>query len=163
MSTARARAGAATIHNTLYITGGYNRDDTLCSAECFDTTAEQWIPLAQMTHARLSPGVCALHGQLYAIGGEDDGTSSEVYNPKNDTWTQTNPPNNPTNRGDMVLVTLNTAAIVLGLGPQYNKCEKFSPSTGSWTELPDMPLGRTAFAAVAMANKLYVLAGNSKD
>ena len=63
----------------------------------------------------------------------------------------------------MVLVTVHDVAIVLGLGPSYDKCETFSPSTGTWTQLHDMPFGRRAFAAVAIADKLYVFAGDSKD
>jgi hypothetical protein len=41
----------------------------------------------------------------------------------------------------------------------FNENERFTPSTGAWDSLPPLPTARHGLAAVAVGNRIYVLAG----
>ena len=72
--------------------GGYNHDDgDLSSVERYDPATNAWEAVAPMGEERIRPGVAALDGKLYAVGGFgfNNGhflTSVERYDPATNAW-----------------------------------------------------------------------------
>jgi hypothetical protein len=88
----------AALDGKLYVVGGYcdempGRDTGSTLVDCFDPTvgdAGTWTRLPYMGTGRCHPGVAALDGMLYVVGGEpsedrpDD--SVECYDPSTNSW-----------------------------------------------------------------------------
>ncbi|KAF4098920.1 hypothetical protein G5714_020950 [Onychostoma macrolepis] len=58
----------------IYVVGGWSKDDPSCSVEQFCPQYNEWKMTAPMLHHRSDPGVCALGGAIYTVGGSDDVT-----------------------------------------------------------------------------------------
>lgn len=62
------------------------------TVERFDTFRQQWLPkVAPMAIGRILPGVVALDGLIYVVGGEQESqilANGEVYNPQEDKWSK---------------------------------------------------------------------------
>ena len=61
----------------LHLTGGEDlseesEDFTTDKVECYDPTANQWTTCASMRHSCSYPGVVAMVGKIYVLGGMDD-------------------------------------------------------------------------------------------
>ncbi|CAI6369977.1 unnamed protein product [Macrosiphum euphorbiae] len=102
MSTGRWDFGVGVLNNLLYVVGGGSNGKCLRSVEYYDPTLDTWTPVADipsdgvwssvadMEICRFRPGVVALDGLLYVMGGESDehiNDTVEIYNPKTNTWT----------------------------------------------------------------------------
>ena len=57
---------------TIYVTGGRNRDACLSSLEKFDSPNNNWEFLEGMRSQRTAVGMAALNNHIYCIGGEID-------------------------------------------------------------------------------------------
>lgn len=96
MKHARTAVGSCSLNGLLYVVGGEcavsaPHDDTMYVryVECYDPVVRQWISLADIAIQRSFVAVTALHGCLYAMGGEDRTCSYnyvEKYNPKLNHW-----------------------------------------------------------------------------
>jgi len=73
----------------VYIAGGFNGQECLNTAECYDPFTRQWTMIAPMRNRRSGIGVIA-HGRfVYAVGGFNGITrlnNGEVYNPSTNSW-----------------------------------------------------------------------------
>ena len=74
----------------IYVTGGYDEDDSLNSVYVYDPQANAWTQLASMSIARRNHASAAVGGKLYVFGGYDTGllSTAEVYDPASDSWAQ---------------------------------------------------------------------------
>lgn len=55
-----------------FVAGGENPDNAIiASVECYDVASDAWWGAAPMTIASANFVLCALGGELYAIGGAD--------------------------------------------------------------------------------------------
>lgn len=74
--------------------GGFNGQESLSSAECYDPLTNQWTLLQPMRECRSGVGVVAHRGCVYAAGGFN-GTrrlnSVERYDPDEDEWRPLSP------------------------------------------------------------------------
>ena len=94
MLTPTAYTGAAMVEGRLYVPGGRSSDPSIL--QCYDVAAGRWdTNCPPMVEARASPGVGALRGEVWAVGGEYDRSgfddyvglaSVEVYSPRLNTW-----------------------------------------------------------------------------
>ncbi|XP_045383288.1 kelch-like protein 33 [Lemur catta] len=89
----RFRHGAASLAGSeLYVCGGqdfYGHSNTLASTLRWEPTQEDWEEMAPLCQARSFFPLVALDGQLYALGGRDNGvalSSVETYNPELNVW-----------------------------------------------------------------------------
>ncbi|XP_047395721.1 kelch-like protein 33 isoform X1 [Sciurus carolinensis] len=89
----RFRHGAASLAGSeLYVCGGqdfYSHSNTLASTLRWDPSQEDWEEVAPLCQARSFFPLVALDGQLYALGGRNDGValdSVETYNPELNIW-----------------------------------------------------------------------------
>ncbi|XP_069880740.1 kelch-like protein 33 [Dipodomys merriami] len=89
----RFRHGAASLAGCeLYVCGGqdfYSHSNTLASTLRWDPSQEGWEEMEPLCQARSFFPLVALDGQLYALGGRDNGialSSVETYNPELNVW-----------------------------------------------------------------------------
>ncbi|XP_006835555.1 PREDICTED: kelch-like protein 33 [Chrysochloris asiatica] len=89
----RFRHGASSISgNELYVCGGqdfYSHSNTLASTLRWDSSQEEWEEKAPLCQARSFFPLVTLDGQLYALGGRNNGValnSVETYNPELNVW-----------------------------------------------------------------------------
>ncbi|KAL3268082.1 hypothetical protein HHI36_007209 [Cryptolaemus montrouzieri] len=85
----------------IYVIGGSKREKKkiwdgglamyYVGIEKFDTFIREWNQVPNMTINRLVPGVAALNGHIYVVGGEKDSdilASCERYDPQENQWTE---------------------------------------------------------------------------
>ena len=80
---------AAAMAGKIYVTGGFDRADSLSSAYVYDPQADAWTQLASMSTARRVHTSAVVGGKLYVFGGFDAGgplSTAEVYDPASDSW-----------------------------------------------------------------------------
>jgi len=90
----RTFAGLAQLGGKVYVAGGLTgkADMTWTSKDlhCYDPKAKKWEQLQPMKAARLGPGVAALNGYLFVVGGADESgavlKSVEIYKPEEGCW-----------------------------------------------------------------------------
>ena len=95
MPTPTAYAAATVVAGRMYVPGGVGGAATAAAAvsslQCYDMAAGRWdTSCASMVEARHSHGVAALHGEVWAVGGQVDDelvlASVELYSPRLNTW-----------------------------------------------------------------------------
>jgi hypothetical protein len=65
----------------VYIAGGFNGDQCLCSAECYDPCIDQWTMIRSMSCTRSGLAVCVYNGTIYVVGGFDGESRLKSGNP----------------------------------------------------------------------------------
>ena len=73
----------------VFIAGGFNGQECLNTAECFDPKTRQWTMIAPMRNRRSGIGVIAHDGFVYSVGGFNGITrmnNGEKYNPMTNSW-----------------------------------------------------------------------------
>jgi len=92
MSTPRSDAGCAEVEGRAYIVGGYDGQSALTLVERYDPSREgtgnPWSEMPPLSLPRLGPGVTALGGSIYVIGGQGEGQASlaERYDVHQNAW-----------------------------------------------------------------------------
>ena len=110
-----------------------------------------------MSVPRNAPGVVALGGKIYAVGGFDGATvlkSGEVFDPAANSW--------------RAIVNMSVARWLLGAAALGGKLyalsgEVFSPLADSWSTIANMTTGRSSPGAAALNGKIYVAGGDAGD
>lgn len=89
MNSSRSDASAASLNGKLYICGGFNGQECVNTAECYDPANDIWTLLAPMSSRRSGVGVVSLGRFLYVVGGYN-GTerlnTCERYDPDKHRW-----------------------------------------------------------------------------
>ncbi|MBI1879590.1 MAG: hypothetical protein HYR94_15450 [Chloroflexi bacterium] len=89
MPQAKGHVGAAVLNETIYVAGGYDGKEEYNQTYVFEPETGAWQEKASMQEKRGGLGLIAAANNLYAVGGGYGHavTSSEKYDPSNDTWT----------------------------------------------------------------------------
>ena len=129
-----------------------------------------WLPVADMTTARVALGATVADGRLFAIGGSAAFpspilTSIEAYDPATDAWAARS--DMPTGRRWLSAATVGEKIYAVG-GEQLNlqampTVEEYDIRTDAWTTIADMPTPRKAASAAAVDGKVYVIGGASSS
>src|SRR5439155_9451038 len=117
------------------------------------------------------PGVAALDGKLYVIGGFAANVHAGAldaafeYDPATDTWRGLAPLAKP--RGSVGVAALNGKLHAIGgRGPDRVTVathEVFDPASGKWSPAAPLPAARDHLAVVAAADKLHVIGGRTNN
>ncbi|XP_035501436.1 kelch-like protein 12 isoform X1 [Scophthalmus maximus] len=165
---ARKRRYVATVslHDRVYVIGGYDGRSRLSSVECLDYTADEdgvWYTVATMNVRRGLAGATTLGDMIYVAGGFDGSrrhTSMERYDPNIDQWSML---------GDMQTAR-EGAGLVVASGLIYclggydglnilNSVERYDPHTGHWTSVTPMATKRSGAGVALLNDHIYVVGG----
>ncbi|KAG7334977.1 hypothetical protein KOW79_001573 [Hemibagrus wyckioides] len=78
-------ASAATLNGKIYICGGFNGDECLLTAKCYDPDHEQWTLIEPMHMHRSGLRIAVLNNRVFAVGGFDGDNrmqSIEAFDPQ---------------------------------------------------------------------------------
>ncbi len=131
---------AATMHNNIYVTGGYSkRGTTVDTVYAYDIKAKLWLTKARMNHVRCKHTLDAIGEKLYAIAGaEVDShliTPIEVYDLHTNQWTVANC-NGPNVHGSSSLVIDKSIYIIGGCHSWTSRVAVYEVDKNKVTKLP---------------------------
>ncbi len=166
-------AGAAALHGTLYLVGGFTTSDDMLwhpSDRVFrlDPASDTWMERAPLHTARGGLAVTALQGKLVAVGGYDGRRNPavvEVYDPTLDRWASVAPL--PTPRDHLVAVTIGTTLYAIGgrarldYRNNLSTVEAYHAESDQWVPMAGLPTPRSGIAASAVNGWIYVFGGES--
>lgn len=140
----------------------------------------EWIKRASMGMGiRTEPGVVALNGKVYAIGGStrvlDDLATGEVYDPATDRWSAI--ATMPSGVNHNSAVALNGKIYIVGgfsgrppgaTGPRVHQgaeahLQEYDPISNTWRKLAPMKSPRGSVGAAALDGKIHALGGRGRD
>jgi N-acetylneuraminic acid mutarotase len=131
----------------------------------YNPALNAWSTRQSAPGAHRLPGVAALGGKLYVVGGKNSigvvTNELHVYNPATNTWSV---------KAAMPAARYNLTAYAVGsllyaVGGQNggdaftNTVYVYNPSTNTWKTGPSMPTARAGSAAGSVNGSLYVLGG----
>lgn len=137
-----------------------------CMCPLYDSNRQAWINLEPMSTPRISHGVVAAEGFLFALGGTDrENTvleSGEKYDPDTNTWTAITPMLQA--RQSFGVVELDGLIYVLGGESDTAELvtvEAFDPHSNSWKLQTSMTMVRKVGCYASMNKKIYAIGGGS--
>jgi hypothetical protein len=158
-----------------FVMGGTINDfdrEALSTIERYDISLNQWSAVTAMRTRRKNFGTCAVMGEVYVTGGEDEGndplSSVEKYSPLSDTWSTVS--FLPELRSDHAQVAVGSAMYVLGgfAGADADltltaSVLKFDSVLGIWSAVAPMPAQRYNVAACVVGSYIYIFGGMSNN
>jgi hypothetical protein len=169
---ARRSAHTAILLNDgkVLIAGGFvGEEQSLSSAEIYDSNTGKFTPIGSMTVARLSHTATLLpDGRVLLAGGLNNGAylaSAEVYNPATHTFTATG--RMTAARSNHITVLLNDGKVLLagGTGEGWSfldSAEIFDPKTNSFTPTGAMTVARESHTATLLKDGRVLIAGGHR-
>ncbi len=158
------------VDGKLYVGGGNDGNGTVATMEMFDPNTGEWTSKKPMpTHRGLAACV-VINDNIFVIGGIQLSLTNrtlvglnivEVYDTKNDTWTQLE--NMPTKRFGFSAKVVNGKIFVFGgasTGDLYASIEVYDPQTNIWTtNSNNMPTPRYCFTTCLLDSNIYAIGG----
>ncbi|XP_054272226.1 actin-binding protein IPP-like [Macrosteles quadrilineatus] len=136
---------------------------TFESVERFDTFRRRWYQAAPMGIGRILPGVAALNGRIYVVGGEQESqilANGEVYDPSEDSWTPVASMVVP--RCEFGLCALGGELYAVGgwVGEDIGgSIERYDPSLDEWMLHGELPEPRFSMGVVSYEGLIYIVGG----
>lgn len=157
----------------VYAIGGNNNTvgGTTSNVERFDPSTGKWSTIASMLAARAFHGTVVVGGLIYAIAGDSTSKAVERFDPAAGTWQSVAPlstyrkyPHVAVDKSGRIYAIGGTGQLQGGVTPYLSSAERFDPSTGQWTAIASMSIGRTnAAIAVDGTGRIYMMGGNTGD
>jgi len=116
-----------------------------------------------MEVGRILPGVSALNGKIYVVGGERGSqilANGEVYDPQNDVWQPIAPMIVP--RCEFGLCTMGGNLFAVGgwIGDDIGgSMECYDPEQDLWKLMGSMPQPRFSMGVVSFEGLIYIVGG----
>ncbi|KAG0433766.1 hypothetical protein HPB47_019576, partial [Ixodes persulcatus] len=168
----------------LYVIGGFDTRNThgavkFATKTCFRMSVEtrRWERLADMRHARCNHATVACNRKVYAIAGQDEFDrflkSVEVYDPSEDTWTQS--PVSLCCKMSACGATLHNGTVHIAGGVVQSKkrtdkvflvssVERWDSTFQRWLkEATVLPTGRGSMSLVSFQDQLLSVGGLTRD
>ncbi|XP_061387651.1 actin-binding protein IPP [Musca vetustissima] len=156
----------------IYIIGGSRReasstwnpaDDIFDTVAKFDIFRREWTETAPMEIGRILPGVAALNGKIYVVGGERGAqilANGEVYDPQNDCWSPISPMIVP--RCEFGLCAMDNSLLAVGgwIGDDIGgSMERYDPDKDVWEIIGNLPEPRFSMGVVSFEGLIYIVGG----
>ena len=175
MSVPRSLLGVCALDGMLFAVGGaMGRQDgepvPLASVEAYHPGNDTWALVEPMTATREGPGVGALGGLLYAVGGRsDDGQTLptvEAYDPATNTWDGESIAPMLFPRHDFGVGVLGGVLYAVGgangkAGTYLSSVEAYHPANNTWTLVAPMSVIRVGMGVGVLEGLLYAVGGHS--
>ena len=116
-----------------------------------------WTEVAGLPAARMDAAGGVLNSALYAVGGYDGGTKTNVYHYDGTNWTEV--AGLPAARYESAAGVLNGALYAVGGDDGGHKTNVYRYDGTNWTEVAGLPAARTALAAEVLNGALYAVGG----
>lgn len=162
MPTARAGPESCLLDGKIYVIGGVKLSNDVgyrfASNEVYDTLLDEWTILANLQEARVGHTINLVDGIIYAIGSWET-TTSEAYNPQEDTWTYINSlPGEWWNHSSCVI---NDTIYIFGNATYgiRNAARIYVPAIDTWDTIPSMKYPRFLSSCCVYNNKIIVFGG----
>jgi N-acetylneuraminic acid mutarotase len=176
----RGGSGAVFYEGEIYVVAGIKNGHTdghVAWFDAFNPKTGKWRQLPDAPHARDHFHAAIINGKLYAAGGRRSSFATkqtfeltvpevDVYDFKAGTWTSLPPAANiPTQRAGCTVAVINGKLLVIGgesaqQTVAHNDVEAYDPSTGTWSKLAPLGLGRHATQAILHNGGIYLAAGS---
>ncbi len=163
----RSEVGAARIGDRIYVVGGFFGDGrTTGRMAAYDISEDEWIKRRTLPKPTNHPGVAALDGKLYVLGGRrtsQEQTSDALfrYTPAKNRWKRL--PDAPTARAAMGLAATGDRLYAVGGHLEGNfevrRLEVYDVSQRKWRRRAAMPTGRNHLTAVFSQGTLWAIGG----
>ncbi|KAI8483063.1 Kelch-like protein 21 [Branchiostoma belcheri] len=164
--TLRGDFPLAVLGNDIYVVG-----DPAGSTDTwrYNSQSDKWVQVAGMprSHGQCSSSV--LHGQIYAVGGDDSGTplaDVDRYDPLTNFWEELQPM--PKALNDFVTAACGGKLFVFGCSSNWSEAEtpelqQYDPDLEEWKVLhcPSMPHWDDVPQAVTLNGRIYFIQTNS--
>ncbi|KAK4876423.1 hypothetical protein RN001_012845 [Aquatica leii] len=159
----------------IFVVGGSKREFNNLNRSCessyvtierFDTFKREWCKTPNMTVSRIVPGVAALNGNIYVVGGEHGFNSlacGERYNLQDNRWTQISSMSVP--RCEFGLCSWNGYLYAVGgwvggdRGDIGDSIERYNPQTNMWMIIGNLPQPRFSMGVVTYEGLIYLVGG----
>lgn len=168
MVQSRSGFGLASVGDSLMSVGGYGRGGVLRDCECFDQSANSWVPSCKLTTPRARLALVQHKNKMYAIGGSDgkaELSSVEVFTSESKGWEKL-PSTLCTARSDFGAAVLGCRVYAIG-GIHYSNllrsAEVFDPITKEWKRIAFMSTPRRGVAVVSCNDSIYAIGGQSSS
>jgi N-acetylneuraminic acid mutarotase/membrane protease YdiL (CAAX protease family) len=168
-ATDLAAAGA---NGKLYVLGGTTvagnapSRPALATVSVYDPATRQWSAAAPLPTARLGLAAVTIGGNLYALGGQQDGASlktAERFDTQANTWSPL--PAMPDARRNLAVTSRESTIYALGgigTAESSNSVQVFDTTANKWSSGPALVTGASGLGVAAVNGKLYAL-GGAKD
>ena len=151
----------------IYVIGGSKRElhsvwdrgleMNYVSVEKFNTFSREWNKVPDMTVNRLVPGVAALNGHIYVVGGEEGSSilsSCERFEPQTNQWTQV--ASMVVSRCEFGLCALDGYLYAMGGWVDTDisgSIERYDPKIDEWRLVGSLPEPRFSMGLVSYEGK----------
>lgn len=159
-------------NNNIYFIGGRG----ILPVVRYNTSNNQWDILKESPIEMHHFQAVSLENIIYVVCGQTNGFPHEKpleniwkYNPELNKWEKGDNIPKERQRGSAGCVVYKDEIYVVGgikdghWDGHVNWFDKYNPSTGKWTILPNAPRARDHFEAVVVKNKLYCIGGRRSD
>jgi N-acetylneuraminic acid mutarotase len=172
LPTPRGSPAVAAVNGKVHAIGGRDANQvTLAAHEIYDPASNTWTAAAPLPLARDHAGIAVVNGRIHIFGGRtvatvDNVGRHDIYDPRSNSWSEGAPLPTPRSAGAAAFVS---GRIVYAGGEckdaatatTFDNLEVYNPMTNAWTQMPAMPAGRHAAAAVAVGPVMYIIGGNN--
>jgi membrane protease YdiL (CAAX protease family)/N-acetylneuraminic acid mutarotase len=168
----RTDLAAAGANGKLYVLGGTTvagtapRRPGLATVSVYDPATKQWSAAPAMPTARSGLATVTVSDMIYALGGQQDGTSlkaAERFDPRANAWSAVAPLRDA-RRNLAATSRENTiyAAGGIGTAESSNTLQVFDIAANKWSNGSDLVAGSSGLGIAAVNGKLYTV-GGAKD
>ena len=163
MPAAFGAASAAFYGGRIFVSGGYDGGSGRTSLFIYDITNDTWSAGAPMPSSRAGHIFLALGDRLYAFGGDFTPSPTYVaYDPLNNAWGSNGVL--PTARGGGGGAVINGEAYLVAgqssTGGPARVIQKFSPASGSFSNVTTLPYFFAQPFVAAVGSRIYVIGGH---
>ena len=162
----------AIVDGLVYAVGGLNGYENLSTIERYDPALNSWKYCPPMKYAVSNPGVCALNGHLYVIGGYIYNEESEchnvtdlfqVFNPNTNKWKELKQLRSA--RSGSSACAFNSKLYCIGgwesSSTFLNLVDCYDPMLDKWETCPSMISMRYKPGVSILNNRIYICGGET--
>jgi len=172
----------AQLDNKIYLMGGHHPEAYLAGpktdpgfdfCERLDPASSRWEQIAPLSRPRFALAGLAYQNRVLAMGGVaftpegfNNFTLVESYDPATNNWSNTDDLVLPWPAAGLSACTVGDAILIFGgySGDGiHDRGACYSPQTGQWDMLPNMPAPRAATGIVRHGNTIYLVGGWADD
>ena len=165
----------AVLNNCIYILGGHHPDATKGGpktdpgfdfCERLDINAGKWEAIAPLPTPRFALSAVTMDGKILAMGGDNNFTTIEIYDPNTNQWTQDKQLALPWAAAGLGSAKLNEDVYIFGGYSDdsiHNRTAYYSSSDGKWHQASPLPAPVAAMGVTTCDGSIYSVGGWADD